>query len=342
MMGRSRLVRAAFVSASVLAIGACNAQFGSDGFDAATTHDDAPAGPADARPAPGSPDGRPTYDAAPGSPDAAVGSGASFRFAIVGDTRPAGINGTSSYPTAIITKIWGDIENESPRPDFAVSSGDYMFASTTGSEQNPQLDLYLGARAQFTNPVYAALGNHECTGATTSNCGSGTTDGVTKNFSAFMTRMASGHSDPWYSVSFADPNGAWTAKVVLVAANAWTSAQATWLDQTLSQPTTYTFVVRHESNSASTAPGVSPSRTIIDSHPYTLLIVGHAHTYQHVPSDREVIVGNGGAPLVSGTNYGYGIVDRRTDGTIQFTEYDYSSHAVMDQFAVHADGSPAP
>ena len=270
--------------------------------------------------------------------------GAHFRFGIVGDTRPPNINGTASYPTATITKIWADLEAESPHPDFAVSTGDYMFASTTSTQQKPQLDKYLGARAQFSTPEYAALGNHECTGATTSNCGTGNRDGHTSNYDEFMSRMVMplGFTEPYYAINFQDPSGAWTAKLVLVAANAWTTAQATWLEQTLAQPTTYTFIVRHESNSASTAPGVTPSKHIIDAHPYTILIVGHAHTYQHVASDREVICGTGGAPLTSGANYGYAIVERLDSGDIQFTQRDYQSLAVADRWRVHADGSPAP
>ncbi len=268
-------------------------------------------------------------------------STAAFKFGIVGDTRPANEDDTTNYPTAVITKIWQDVAGANVQ--FAISTGDYMFASTTGSQQNPQLDLYLGARAQYTGTVYPAMGNHECTGATASNCGSGTTDGVTKNYSAFMTRMIQplGFSDPYYVVNVNDPNGQWTAKLVVIAGNAWTSAQSSWLDAALSVPTTYTFVVRHEGIDATTAPGVSPSDTIIAKHPYTLLIVGHTHTYRHYASDHELINGNGGAPLTSGTNYGYGVLDRRTDGTIEFTEHDYQTNAITDTWAVTPTGTYA-
>ncbi|MDB4956466.1 MAG: hypothetical protein JWO36_4035 [Myxococcales bacterium] len=265
-----------------------------------------------------------------------------FRFGIVGDTRPAGIDGTSHYPKTIITKIYADMEAESPKPDFAVTTGDYMFARTNGTQATPQMDMYLNARAQFTGPVYYALGNHECTGATTSNCGPGTTTGSTKNFTVFMNRMIQplGFNSPYYVVNFHGPANTWTAKLVVVAGNAWTPAQATWLETTLAKPTTYTFVARHESTTATTAPGVKPSTTIINKHPLTLLIVGHQHTYLHVPANKEVIVGNGGAPLVSQTSYGYGMVERRADGAIKFTELDYQTHAKLDSFVVRADGTP--
>src|SRR5450432_1489281 len=81
----------------------------------------------DARP--GTADSRPRADARPGSPDAPLGSAGSLRFAIVGDTRPANEDDTTNYPTAVITKIYEDLEGASPRPDFAVSTGDYMFAN---------------------------------------------------------------------------------------------------------------------------------------------------------------------------------------------------------------------
>jgi len=274
--------------------------------------------------------------------DAAVVSASVLRFAIVGDTRPPNLDDTAHYPTDIITKIWQDVAAEVPQPAFAVSTGDYMFADTGHTQQDAQLDLYLGARQQFPGTVYAAMGNHECTGATASNCGPGTKDGVTSNFSAFLARMVTplGFDRPWYVVHLQDPGGAWTAKLVLIAANAWTTEQATWLDATLAEPTTYTFVVRHEGANATTAPGVTPSAAILAKHPLTLLVVGHTHSYAHYASDHEVIVGNGGAPLTSGTNYGYGMVERRDDGAIKFTAYDYQSHAVLGTWAITASGAP--
>ena len=263
-------------------------------------------------------------------------------FAIIGDTRPASVNDTSAYPTAIITKIFQDLEAENPRPGFAVGTGDYQFSSNGSSTTSPQLDLYLQARAQFSNPEFPAMGNHECTGATKSNCGPGTTNGLTSIYNTFASKILTplGLHNPYYSLLVTPPDGSWSAKVVFVAANAWTSAQASWLDSILAQPTTYTFIVRHESSQANTAPGVTPSGQIIAAHPYTMLIVGHAHTYKRL-GQKEVIVGNGGAPLTTGSPYGYGIVTRRTDGALQLTFYRYDNHTVIDSFAVNADGSTA-
>jgi glycine/D-amino acid oxidase-like deaminating enzyme len=270
-------------------------------------------------------------------------------FAVVGDTRPPVEDDTAAYPTDVITQIWQDVQAESPRPPFAVTTGDYMYASETKDQQQAQLDLYFQARSEYGGTVYAAVGNHECGpfAATSSNCGTGTLAGkqvykITHNYSAFLDRFVRplGISDPWYTVHVTAADGTWTAKIVIVAANAWVDAQADWLESAMSEATDYTFVIRHEPSYATEAPGTGPSQAIIDRHPYTLLIVGHSHKYAHL-AGREVIVGNGGAPLTSGSAYGYALVRRRADGAIQLEAREYMSQNVVDSFAVNADGSPA-
>ena len=263
-----------------------------------------------------------------------------LRFAVVGDTRPANLDDTAGYPTPIVQQIWTDVEALSPHPSFAVTTGDYMFASTTGTEVNPQLDLYLGARSTYTGFVYPAMGNHECNGYTDSNCGPAGKDGEPPNYLAFMTRMLMpiGELKPYYIERFAATDGSWSAKFVFIAGNAWSADEAAWLDLVLREPTTYTFVVRHEPPASDTAPAVSPSQMTMAKYPLTLLITGHTHTYQHVPAYREIIVGNGGAPLTSLYNYGYVAVARQPDGTIQVTSSDYMTLAPIDQFVVNADG----
>ncbi len=282
----------------------------------------------------------------PPQADAATAYGPTFRFAVVGDTRPANEDDVAGYPTSVITKIWADVEARTPHPDFAVSTGDYMFASPTAAMPTvaQQLDLYMHARAQYTNAVFAAMGNHECTGATASNCGPGSTSGITLNMSEYEKRMLTplGITTPYFAFPFHAADNSWTAKLVVVAGNAWSPAQSAWLDQALSMTTTYTFVVRHESAQTTETPGVTPSQTIIAKYPLTLLIVGHTHTWEHYTPDHEVIVGNGGAPLTSSTGYGYTIVERLASGVIQVTAYDYNSNAQVSQFRVNADGTAAP
>src|SRR5450432_2735309 len=63
-----------------------------------------------------------------GSGSGNVTSAGDLLFAIVGDTRPPSPDDTSGYPTAIITKIYQDIEAENPKIPFAISTGDYMFS----------------------------------------------------------------------------------------------------------------------------------------------------------------------------------------------------------------------
>jgi hypothetical protein len=273
------------------------------------------------------------------------GSVSRLLFAVVGDTRPANSDDTSGYPTAIITKIFQDMEGMSPRPTFGVSTGDYMYATPGMGTAAPQLALYMTARGGFSNTMFPAMGNHECTGYTTSNCGSGNADGLTENYNAFMSTMLQplGQSSPYYVINVNSSSGAWTAKFVFVAANAWTSAQGTWLQSTLAQSTTYTFIMRHESASANTAPGVTPAEQIMANYPYTLSVVGHTHTYEKSGA-KEVIFGNGGAPLSGSGDYGFGLIQQRADNTIQVDMIDYSSLQpdTSFEFAVNPDGTAAP
>ena len=91
-----------------------------------------------------------------GSVGAGGGSISRLYFAVIGDTRPPVINDTSAYPSTVITKIYSDIEALSPRPAFAVSTGDYLFSTGNGTQAAPQLDLYVAACAKFTNFVIVA------------------------------------------------------------------------------------------------------------------------------------------------------------------------------------------
>jgi hypothetical protein len=274
------------------------------------------------------------------------GAIARLAFACVGDTRPTDEDDTAAYPTNVVAQIFASIEATAPHPSFVVATGDYVFASNGPSGQaGPQFDLYLRARASFQGPLFPALGNHECTGATSSNCGSEGADGVTANFAAFVEKLLSPlqQADPYYVVRVDGTGGAWTAKFVFVAANAWSSAQSDWLEATLAETTTYTFVVRHEPATATTAPGVLPSEAIMARHPYTLALVGHTHTYRYPASNaREVLVGNGGAPLES-KDYGFALFTQRDDGAIVVDMLDWRTREADAEFhfAVNADGTLA-
>ncbi len=282
------------------------------------------------------------------------GTLSTLSFAIIGDTRPPTEDDTAEYPTAVITQIYKDVEAASPRPAFAVTTGDYQFASPshTPGTQATQIGYYMGARAAFSNIVFPTMGNHECDGTVQDNCyacgsacsneGGTCIGGVceTPNYTVWASNMLTpiGKTLPYYTININGTGSAWTAKFVFIACNAWSTTQATWLAAQLATPTTYTFVVRHEGTIATTAPclsgtGSANADTIIGQHPYTLLIAGHTHTYAYYSDEKQVIVGNGGAPLADTVDYGY-VIARQSGTSINFTEYDYLTNAVNQTFTV--------
>jgi hypothetical protein len=276
-------------------------------------------------------------------------------FAVVGDSRPPNIDDVAGYPTAVVTKIWQDVEAATPRPAFGISTGDYMFANpaTMPGTQAAQLQAYKTAQSVFTNLVFPTMGNQECDGNTGDNCdtcgnacttiGGACVAGTcqTPNFATFLSVLLAPVAEtlPYYVVNIDGPASAWSAKFVFVACNAWNATQATWLGTELAVATTYTFVVRHEGTVATTAPclsgtGSMNADTIMAGYPYTLLIAGHTHTYAYYASEKQVVVGNGGAPLTGSIDYGYVIARQQGNGSIVFTEYDYSTNAVQSSFTV--------
>ena len=250
-------------------------------------------------------------------------------FAIVGDSRPGNPDDTAHYPTSIITKIYADLAAMNPPPQFVVATGDYMFASPTSPTANDQMAIYAKAAAQFRNgPLFAAMGNHECTGATASNCSTI----MTTNYAAYRKAMVAplGQTLPYYVVNIGASDTSWTAKLVVVACNAWDPTQSAWLQTTLARPTTYTFVARHEPPGAN-APCVNEVDNMLTTASYDMLIVGHTHTYAH--SGKQLIVGNGGAPITGGVPYGYATVEQTAAGFL-VTQYEYSSAAPVSVYVV--------
>ena len=229
-----------------------------------------------------------------------------------------------------------------------VSTGDYQFSSTgSSSTASQQLALYLQARARYSGVQYTAMGNHECTGGDSSNCGSGNTNGITANYTAFMKQLLAPIQKtlPYYVINIDATDGSWTSKFVFTAANAWDSAQQSWLQTAMAQKTTYTFVIRHEpTESSGNAPGVAPVDSILAQFPYTMLITGHSHTWDSFGDNtpKEVLVGNGGAPLSNtNKNYGFAILSQRSDGAIVGDMIDYQSLQASSEFhfVVTPDGT---
>ena len=156
-----------------------------------------------------------------------------------------------------------------------------MFSTADGVEGTKQLDLYLEAQTAYQGQIWHALGNHECTGATNSNCGPYGKDGNTKLYQAFLDKMVKprGLDNPWFAVHYKAKDGSWTAKFVFVAANAWDAVQAKWLDATLATAdglAAYTIVVRHHPPGDSSVATITTGRVMIDK-------VSDAHTSAGCP-----------------------------------------------------------
>ena len=77
-------------------------------------------------------------------------------------------------------------------------------------------------------------------------------------------------------------------------------------------------------------------------YPYTLAIVGHTPTYGK-SGPKEVIIGNGGAPLTTAGDYGYGLVNQRPNGTIEVEMINDQTLAAdaSFRFALNPEGRPA-
>jgi predicted phosphodiesterase len=116
--------------------------------------------------------------------------------------------------------------------------------------------------------------------------------------------------------------------------------QSAWLTRTLSDAdsrATYTIVARHHPEGDTSIAANASIMQIIRSHKFALLLTGHTHAYTHqtVDQGRDMVLGNGGAPLISsGTFNGYTVIDQLASGRLQVTVYDVSTHASMDQWSV--------
>jgi hypothetical protein len=269
-------------------------------------------------------------DMAAGGGGGGSGGGSLMRFAVFGDCRPPLPEQTTGYPTMIVTGIFARAEAEGAQ--FVIGTGDYMNAFTQ-TAVDAQVNLFLGARASFKGPVYLTMGNHECMTTTTGNCPNAN---ETPNAQVYMSKLApAGVTKPYFRVDLPTPLG--SAKLVYIAANAWSTEQGDWLKAQLADPTHYTFVMRHEASNDQSAPGVGPSDTLMMAAPLTVGFFGHTHVYQRI-DPSHVIAGNGGAPLDSGTQYGFVLVEQRADGNLNLTAIDQATGNPIDGWAVTSTG----
>lgn len=250
-----------------------------------------------------------------------------LHFAVVGATLPAQADALRAYPVALASRIWQGVEDETGHPHFAIATGDTMLATglPTGTAQ---LRRYLEARQRFHGPVFFALGEHDA--------------GVVYPAFARSLLIPSGQDRPYYAVQLRASDASWTAKLVFIAEESWDEAQGRWLRSALAAPTTYTFVVRHRPLGAEgDSVGSRASALMLAEAPYTLLLAGHEPRVRHDPVRRQLVVGNGGAPLGDAAQYGYVVARQRSDGAMVLTAYDYDTHATAQRFAVWPDGRPA-
>jgi len=270
----------------------------------------------------------------------------SLYFAVIGDTRPGSNNSNGSYPTAIITKLYQDIENLNPKPQFVITTGDYQFDDPGSGNAAIQIGYYKTASLAYTGgPIFSAMGNHECNGYTASNMNlsNGQCDGVVSDnysewFNAFVAPL--GKSTPYYTIPINATDGSWTSKFIIVACNAWDSTQQSWLQAQLAQPTTYTFLVRHEDPTANTGPCVNQMDTLLKTATYNALIVGHVHQFcsgslssvtkctYPASNVKFFVVGNGGANT-NGDGY---VTVQQNGSTFSVTDYDYSTNTQVASF----------
>lgn len=289
------------------------------------------------------PDDGGSFDPPDAGPDAGpVGIGPDggkvprFIFAVIGDTRPPTINDTTHYPVKRVNTIYDRIQALTPRPQFVVATGDYMFASASGHQGKPQIDNYVAATKRFSGPVFGSMGNHECSGGNQANCFP--IPANNNNMTAYLNAMVKplGKTHPYYEIPFEDTNGKWTAKLLIVACNSWGAAQKTWLQNALKRRTDYTFVARHQPM-GSDAPCVPAVDSMLKASGtrYTMLLVGHVHQYRH--SGKQLLEGVGGAPLTGSSNFGFATVEQRAAGGVRVRQYDSTTGKVVSTYTLNAN-----
>jgi hypothetical protein len=333
-------VSADFADAGVSPMGGEDAAGGSRGKDGGTgggSHDLAMRHPGDLA-------GQPPADLAlvpiTGSVGTSGGQVSRLFFGVSGDARPTMCNETYDYPTGVLNSIYQQMA--AANVQFAVDTGDHMFVCQNGaqSDADNQMNLYVSATQLLgAKPTFLTLGNHDCVSMTNpSYC---SINGFTTvNFTSFMNALSSISQLPYYSFDVTTSFG--LARFVIIADNAWSSDQDTWLNQTLSdaqQNAKYIFVFRHHPLDNTDMPDFQHITQIIQMYRHTAVIVGHTHEMRldhwNDPSGRTFIVGNAGAPLATNFTWnGYMLVEQLNDTGFSLRFYDASSGNQMNAYMV--------
>ena len=257
---------------------------------------------------------------------------------------------TTPRPTRpqIIDAIFTDVAALSPMPSFVVSTGDYQFASTTGSRAGAAArPLRRGRGAKYPGALFPAMGNHECTGA----------DRLELRY-----RQRGRHHHELHDVPVEAPRAHRPDLAVLrhqhqrlrrlvdrevrlhrrERLGRRARRRGSTRRSASPRPTRSSFATRRPTRPRRRG---SPRReAIIAKHPYTLEHRRATRTRTGTSRPKEVLFGNGGAPLSGSGNYGYGIFSQQSDGTIAVDAIDYATGLADGtfHFAVKADGTAAP
>jgi hypothetical protein len=178
------------------------------------------------------------------------------------------------------------------------------------------------------------MGNHECWD-NKNLCSLG--DTVLSVFMTFVNQQVPSTTTPYYTFDLPTPHG--TATFVFVADTAWDSTQSAWLESTLTHgdSSAYTIVAKHvPSNNTTDFATNADEMTIIERHKFSLLLDAHTHQYlSGGENGREYTLGLGGAPVANtGDDWGYGLVEQQTDGTLKVTIYYATSDTPRDSQTV--------
>jgi len=219
---------------------------------------------------------------------------------------------------------------------FAVDQGDHMF--NCGSDfagARDQMNLYVAAANLLGKTVFLTMGNHECSYSSSTLC-SANPYGTNPNYTAFMDALKPISAKPYYRFDVKTNTG--LAAFIVVADDAWSTEQQTWLTQQLTDADTkakYTFVSKHHPDGNTDHPEFQQIYDLVRAHKYTLFLTGHSHLYKRQSNDaRAVVMGIGGAPLAGTTFHGYGTVVQGTDDRIYVSVYDTATGNLRDKFDV--------
>jgi len=256
-------------------------------------------------------------------------------FGFTGDTRPAQCGGT--YPKTIIDNIFTLMKGNGVQ--FALDQGDHMFncgsgASATAAAKT-QMGYYTSAAALLGKTVFMTMGNHECTGESSSLC-TLSSYGGNANYTAFMDALAPVAAKPYYRFDVMTKTG--LAVFLVVADDVWDSAEQSWLTTQLTDADAhakYTFVTKHHPDGNTDHPEFQAIYDLVRQHKYTLFLTGHSHLFKRQSNDpRAMVIGCGGAPLAGGTFWGYGTALQGTDDRIYVTIHDQSTGNIVQSFDV--------